>query len=210
MEKKYSAIKEEHVIQCYKRYAPFYDWLFGRILQPGRKAIVREVENLRPQEILEIGVGTGLMLPLYPGDIPVTGVDISLDMLKKAEEKICTQRQAQISLLEVNGECLPFSDNSFSCVVIPYTYSATPNPEKLIEEAKRVCQEDGTILIVNHFSGFKSIWNMLEKASKPLAKKLGFYSDFSYQKYVEDSGLDVINVYPVNLFGLSRVVIARA
>lgn len=130
---------KENVIQAYKRYAPIYDWLFGRILQPGRKAIAREVAFLRPDNILEIGVGTGLMLPMYPKEIPITGIDISPEMLRRAENRICPKRQANIHLLEVNGEKLPFPDSSFSCVVLPYTYSVTPDPEKMIAEVRRVC-----------------------------------------------------------------------
>ena len=201
-------VSEKEVIQCYKRYAPFYDWVFGKILQPGRISAIQEISHLNPENILEIGVGTGLMLPMYPSHIPVTGVDISREMLIKAEKKISPNRATTISLLEINGEELPFEDDSFSCIILPYTYSVTPNPERLIKEARRVCKkETGTIIILNHFSGIKSVWRIFETATKPLAKKIGFNSDFCYKKHIEDINWTVIKSYPVNILSLSRVVV---
>lgn len=200
---------QEHVIQCYKRYAPWYDKIFGRILQPGRKAIAVEIESIFPENILEIGVGTGLMLPMYPKKIPITGVDISLEMLEKAKEKVNSKRLNQISLLQVSGEELPFEDNSFSCIVLPYTYSVTPNPTQLIKEVRRVCKEGGKIIIVNHFSGEKSMWNIFEKISKPFVRKIGFNSDFSYHQYIESIDWHIERYYSINLFKLSKVVIIR-
>lgn len=202
-------LTEESVIQVYKRYAPLYDWLFGRILQQGRRAIAREIASLRPDNILEVGVGTGLMLPMYPVEIPVTGVDISPEMLKRAKDRICHKQQSRIDLLKVNGEHLPFPDNTFSCVVLPYTYSVTPDPEKLIKEVRRVCPKDGYIIIANHFSGFKSAWNILEQIVSPFTKKIGFNSDFSYAQYIEKIDWEIQKVYPVNLLKLSRLVVIR-
>ena len=70
-------VTKEDVMNCYRRYAPVYDNFFGRVLHHGRKAIIKEVKEIKPRNILEVGVGTGLMLPMYPDDIPVTGIDIS-------------------------------------------------------------------------------------------------------------------------------------
>lgn len=198
---------KEDVVKCYKWYAPFYDWLFGKVLQPGRDAIAQEIKNIHPENILEIGVGTGLMLPLYPEKIHITGVDISQAMLDQAAEKIQLDYAEYISLMKIDGENLPFADHQFSCVVIPYTYSVTPNPEKLIFEARRVCKKNGFIVIVNHFSGINSRWKFLEKLAAPLAKKIGFHSHFPYDKYIESVDWKVLKSYSVNIFNLSKVVI---
>lgn len=199
-------VTEEDVITCYKFYAPFYDWLFGKIFQPGREAIIEEVSFIRPRNVLEIGVGTGLTLPLYPSNFSVTAVDISSEMLKKAEEKAFRKN---IRLMKINGEDLPFDNDSFSCVVLPYIYSVTPEPDKLITEVRRVCEKDGFIVIVNHFSGLNKKLSLIEKIFSPFAKKIGFSSEFSYEKYIEALGLEVLKSYSVNLFDLSRVVVLR-
>lgn len=203
------SVQETDVIRCYKRYAPLYDLLFGRVFHQGRKAIIKELKEIAPDNVLEVGVGTGLMLPMYPKSVEVTGIDISADMLDKAKQKISPHCEASISLLQVNGESLPFNDDHFSCVTLPYTYSVTPNPEQLIREIRRVCKPDGHIIIANHFSGVKSPWALLEKMVSPFATKIGFQSDFSYQKYVEQVDWKITKSYSCNLLGLSRIVVIK-
>ncbi|GAB6975402.1 class I SAM-dependent methyltransferase [Prevotella falsenii] len=200
---------ESKVIKCYKRYAPLYDLLFGRVFQQGRRAIIKEMKGIGTKDVLEVGVGTGLMLPMYPQDVTVTGVDISKEMLDKAQEKVDSSRTAAVSLMQVNGEQLPFPDNHFTCITLPYTYSVTPDPIKLIKEVRRVCKKDGFIIIANHFSGVHSPWAMFEKIVSPFATKIGFQSEFSYQTYVENLNWNVVKSYSCNLFGLSRIVVVK-
>ena len=202
-------VTKEDVMNCYRRYAPVYDNFFGRVLHHGRKAIIKEVKEIKPRNILEVGVGTGLMLPMYPDDIPVTGIDISGEMLAKAQKRIIPGRPTEVSLLEANGEELPFDDNFFSCVILPYTYSVTPNPAKLAGEIRRVCQKGGTIIIANHFSDFMTAWKVLEKASGLFTRKIGFNSNFSYREHVEGIDWEIVKTYPVNLLKLSRLVVIR-
>ncbi len=95
---------------------------------------------------MEVVVGTGFMLPLYPENIHITGIDISTEMLYKAPKKIEPERKTKISLLKVNGENFPFDNKRFSCVTLPYTYSVTPNPEQLISEVRRVCKKMDLLL----------------------------------------------------------------
>src|SRR3954468_18502575 len=62
----YAPMQVETVKTAYRRYAGFYDALFGPVLQAGRKAVL-EALKLRPGDrVLEVGVGTGLSLPMYP------------------------------------------------------------------------------------------------------------------------------------------------
>lgn len=200
---------ESKIIKCYKRYAPLYDLLFGSVFQQGRRAIVKEMKAIDTKDVLEVGVGTRLMLPMYPQDVAVTGIDISKEMLDKAQEKVDRDCTATVSLMQVNGEQLPFPDNHFTCVTLPYTYSVTPDPFKLINEVRRVCKKDGFIIIANHFSGVRSPWAVFEKIVSPFATKIGFQSKFSYQTYVENLDWNVVKSYSCNLFGLSRIVVVR-
>ena len=70
--------------QAYRRYARFYDVCFGAVFQPGRRAIVERMNCGPGERILEVGVGTGLSLPLYPSNVSVVGIDVSRDMLDQA------------------------------------------------------------------------------------------------------------------------------
>lgn len=193
----------------YDTYASIYDKLFGLVLEPGRKALARELRHHPLENILEIGVGTGLLLPQYPPQVPVTGVDLSPGMLKKAREKVDPHRPAPVTLLVADGEVLPFEDNAFSCITLPYTYSVTPDPQAFMREVRRVCTPEGLIVILNHFSNAGPVWRVLESLAKPFTRKVGFDSDFSYQDHVEAYDWKIESVEKVNAMQLSRLIVIR-
>jgi phosphatidylethanolamine/phosphatidyl-N-methylethanolamine N-methyltransferase len=198
-------IELSDVVLAYRRYAPWYDTLYGAVLAPGRKALTARVRSLAPGRLLEVGVGTGLTLADYPAASQIVGVDVSSEMLGHAQQRVAALPGRHIELLEVNGESLPFEAESFDCVTLPYVLSVTPDPARLLQELHRVCRPGGTILVLNHFSGSRG-WALLERAVSPLAKRIGFRSDFDYQEHIVDRGLNVRSVQTVNLFGLSKLV----
>ena len=67
-----------------ERYARRYDLYFGALFEPGRRAVITRMCCRPGERILEVGVGTGLSLPLYPVHAQVTGIDISPEMLARA------------------------------------------------------------------------------------------------------------------------------
>lgn len=192
----------------YKRWAGVYDRVFGAVLQDGRNKLLRKVAKLQPKSIIEIGVGTGLLLPHYPPTARVVGVDVSEEMLTIARERIAKHNLTNTRVELSDGESLPFKDGEFECVVLPYVISVTPNPKALLHEAMRLCSSDGHIIIANHFSGSKT-WALLEKVAEPIAAKIGFHSTFSYDEHIGQSPLKVIEVEPANLLGLSKVVVGK-
>lgn len=198
----------DNVVDTYRFYAPLYDRLFGAALEPGRRALTDKVASLDPKTILEVGVGTGLTLARYPASSTVVGIDISHHMLEVARERAKALPGRNIQLMAMDAESMDFPDNSFDCVAIPYVLSVTPNPARLVAEIRRVCRKDGTILILNHFSGSR-VWWFLERAVRSLADKIGFRSDFCYDEQILTYDWEVISVNKVNLFGLSRLVAIR-
>jgi phosphatidylethanolamine/phosphatidyl-N-methylethanolamine N-methyltransferase len=198
----------EQVETSYRRYAPLYDLLFGASLGPGRHAMAQLVRRLAPEHILEVGVGTGLALPEYPADSRVTGIDVSREMLAVARRKVRTEDEARIVLRTMDAEEMEFEDATFDCVTLPYVLSVTPNPDRLVAEVRRVCSPGGHIIIVNHFSGQPS-WRALESLLRPLARWLGFRSEFSLDHHVLRHGWKVLSVEPTNLLALSKLIHIR-
>jgi phosphatidylethanolamine/phosphatidyl-N-methylethanolamine N-methyltransferase len=192
----------------YRRWASVYDRVFGAVLQDGRNKLLQQVAKLQPASILEIGVGTGLLLPHYPPRARVVGVDVSEDMLAIARDRIKKQNLTNSTVQLSDGAKLPFKDGEFECVVLPYVISVTPDPKALIDEGMRLCSPKGHVIIVNHFSGSRT-WALLEKVAEPIAAKIGFHSSFSYEKHIGQSTLKVVAVEPANLLGLSKVVTAK-
>jgi phosphatidylethanolamine/phosphatidyl-N-methylethanolamine N-methyltransferase len=201
-------LSTDSVVRTYRRYAPLYDKLFGAVLEPGRIKLAQAITKLAPKKILEVGVGTGLLLPKYPASSAVFGIDLSAEMLAIAQKRAEKLVGRQITLIKMDAETIDFPDNTFDCVALPYVLSVTPNPEKLVAEIRRICTKGGTIFILNHFSGSR-FWWFLERAVRTIADRVGFQSDFSYEAQILVHNWSVVSVSSVNLFGLSKLIEIR-
>lgn len=199
---------KQSVIRTYDRYAPIYDSLFGPIQRAGCVRMAESVAALEPGHILEVGIGTGLTLSMYPERAKVNGIDISPVMLRQAQQRAAGLPSRDIRLAIMDAEQLEFDDNTFDCVAVPYVLSVTPNPDKLVAEIRRVCRPDGHIFIVNHFSGGK-LWSLPERLLRSVADKIGFRSNFDYDHHILRHDWTVLSTTPVRLFGLYRLVIIR-
>ena len=196
--------------QAYRRYARFYDVCFGAVFQPGRRAIVDRMECSAGERILEVGVGTGLSLPLYPHNVSVVGIDISRDMLDQARVRLARDGlESAAALMVMDAENMAFEDNSFDKVVAMYVASVVPDPRRLVDEMRRVCKPGGQIFMVNHFHSRNPVLRSVERLLAPLSKQLGFRPDFSLDRFLGQTGLDAMNICPVNLFDFSTMVEAR-
>jgi phosphatidylethanolamine/phosphatidyl-N-methylethanolamine N-methyltransferase len=196
---------QQAVQRVYRKYAPLYDIVFGSLLQHGRRQLVRTLRALPGQRILEIGVGTGLLLPLYPRGVSIVGIDISEEMLAVARRRAERLGLDNVELYLMDAEQTTFPDGSFDHVVISYVYSVTPNPRGLIREARRACKPGGDIYLLNHFSG-NGIWKWGEALLRPFASRIGFRPDFPIETYVSNMNWNIVNIQPVNVLGLSRLV----
>lgn len=196
------------VARTYERLAPLYDLVFGRFLDAGRVATATAARAVGPRSLLEVGVGSGLTLSMYPADVQIVGIDLSEPMLARARRRAARLPDRDIRLLQMNAEQMDFADDSFDCVTIPYVLSVTPHVDRLVAEVRRVCKPGGTILVVNHFRG-RRFWRPFETIGRPIANRLRFDSDFSYEKHILAYDWEVLSSRPVNLLGLSTMVALR-
>jgi phosphatidylethanolamine/phosphatidyl-N-methylethanolamine N-methyltransferase len=188
--------------KTYKRYSYFYDLSFGSIFDPGRQKAIEKMTFSPGDHLLEVGVGTGLSLPLYPSDVFISGIDVSPEMLKKAHKKKAKERLNNVVSLEImDAENMTFSENSFDKVVAMYVATVVPNPLRLVDEMRRVCKPDGEIYIVNHFQHNHPFICGVEKIAYPLSKFLGFRTHLSLDSFIEDAKLDVLEQEEVNFGG---------
>lgn len=200
----------EAIIKAYRRYARLYDLYFGAVFQPGRRAVIHGMDCRPGEHILEVGVGTGLSLPLYPVDARVTGIDISDEMLERARTRVARNRlEGRVALHVMDAERMDFPDNSFDKVVAMYVVSVVPHPDRLVDEMRRVCKPDGDIFIVNHFHSPNPLVGKVETLLAPLSRLMGFHPDFCLETFVRQTDLHVVQKQAVNLFGYWNLLRAR-
>lgn len=189
---------------AYKRYSIVYDNVFGKLLEAGRTSATNIVNARAPAggQILEVGVGTGLSLTGYRPDLHVYGLDVSMDMLKRARKRVAKSCSgAPRHLLQMDAQQLAFRDGQFDFVVAMYVASVVPDLDALLGEVARVCRPAGEIIVVNHFRSTNRLLNRIEDAVAPLYRVIGFRTDLPMDSITADARFELKATHPTNLFG---------
>jgi phosphatidylethanolamine/phosphatidyl-N-methylethanolamine N-methyltransferase len=170
------------VAKAYARWAPIYDLVFGSVFERGRKAAIAAAERIGGH-ILEVGVGTGLSLPEYRWTNRLTGVDLSVAMLRKAKARVAEHRLTNVDGLAVmDAQRLGFRDGVFDVVVAQYVITAVPDPEATLNEFARVLKPGGEIILVNHLGAESGLRARFEQWFAPLARRLGWRPEFGWER----------------------------
>ncbi len=202
----------ELVEQAYDRWAPIYDLVFGGVFSKGRDAAIQATNKIGGR-VLEVGVGTGISLPLYAPNVRIFGTDISEAMLKKAEQRVAQSRLKNIEGLAVmDAENLEFPDNSFDVVMAQYVVTAVPNPEAALDEFARVVRPGGELIILTRVSADAGMRRFIEQKLQPVVTRLGFRTaEFAWSRYTkwlaEAKGIELVErrlIPPLDHFSLVR------
>src|SRR5246500_5710555 len=176
----------ESVEQAYDRWAPVYALVFGGVFSKARDAAIQATNKIGGR-VLEVGVGTGISLPLYAPQVRIFGTDISEAMLKKAKQRVAEFRLKNIEGLAVmDAEKLEFSDDSFDVVMAQYVVTAVPNPEAALDEFARVLRPGGELIILTRVSADAGMRRFIEQTLQPVVRRLGFRTAaFSWSRYAK-------------------------
>lgn len=122
--------------------------------------------------VLEVAVGTGLNLPLYPAGIRLTGIEWSPGMLELAQ-----QRRAELGveaeLREGDARSLQFPDGQFDTVVCTFSLCAIPDHEQAIAEMHRVLSPDGVLLLADHVVSTAWPVRVVQRAAEVVTVPMG-------------------------------------
>ncbi len=170
-----------HVEEAYARWAPIYDLVFAAVMRPGRKAVAAAANRHGAATILDVGVGTGLELPMFDRSLKLIGVDLSLPMLRRAQARVGAQSLRQVAgLLVMDAMHLGFADETFDAAVVPYVLTVVPDPAACLDEWLRVVKKGGEIILVNHIGAETGPMAFLEAWLGRHSASLGWRPEFPW------------------------------
>lgn len=130
-----------HVLPCLLHAA-----MQQEVLHPFRARVAGAAEG----RVLEIGIGSGLNLPLYGAAVrELVGIDPSAALLGRARRAAAGARMP-VELVEGSAEALAFEDASFDAVVTTWSLCTIPDAGRALAEARRVLRPGGSLLFVEH------------------------------------------------------------
>jgi phosphatidylethanolamine/phosphatidyl-N-methylethanolamine N-methyltransferase len=194
-----TAVENDFVEGVYDKLAKVYDLTFGPALHPGRLQAIQRMNIQAGERILEVGVGTGINLSLYPSACSITGIDFSSSMLEKARERTARKELQNIRLLQMDAADLKFAESSFDIVYAPYLISVVPDPVQVAREMRRVCRPGGRIIFLNHFLSPNPLLSRTERLISPFTIHIGFRADVDLPAFLAQADLHPVSIEKVNI-----------
>ena len=197
---------------AYARWAPIYDLTFAMVMRPGRKAAA--AASSRPGgRVLDVGVGTGLELPMMDRATRITGVDLSRPMLERAKARVRARDLDNVDgLLVMDAMHLAFADATFDAVVAPYVLTVVPDPVASLDEWARVLKSGGEIVLVNHVGAERGPIAAIEAFMGRRSETLGWDPQFPWSRIgdwiASRPGMRLAErraLAPLGLFTLTRI-----
>lgn len=188
----------------------FYDLVVSNTCAKHQRGAIQRMRIKPGQRVLDIGIGTGLSLDVYPSHCHVVGMDLSKGMLGKAQERVRRSGLDNVDLVCADAMFRNFAEGSFDYIVLSHIVSVVSDHVRLMRLAYRLGRPGCPIVIVNHFRSANKLMALLERMVSPLCKQMGWRSDLSLEKLVRDTGLQVDRRYMNGGVDLWETVFARA
>jgi ubiquinone/menaquinone biosynthesis C-methylase UbiE len=188
------ANETERVRGIYEEVADKYDRLIGlpeRLLfKGGRQWVCSRTRG----DVLEIALGTGRNLPHYPGEIRLTGIELSPAMVEVAHRR-ARELDIEVDLREGDAQSLPFPDDAFDTVVSTLSLCTIPDDRRAVSEAARVLRPGGRLLLLEHVRSPNPAVRVLQRLLEPLSVR--FQADHLLREplyHLQEAGLELENL----------------
>ena len=198
---------QDAVTARYDRIARFYD-LFDKpmdLLGVGRrrKRLLSHAEG----NTLEVGVGTGRNLGLYPDGVELTGIDVSANMMARARG-VAERLDRPVGLDVADVQDLPYEDASFDTVTATCVFCSVADPVAGLREVARVVRPEGQVLLLEHVRPRNAVLGWLADRIAPVvARLMGPEINRRTEDNVAAAGLDIVEV---GRWGVWREIHARS
>ena len=149
---------QDKVSSRYDFWTPFYDMIDNIPVISGpqkrwKKSAVRSLELYGDEKVLDIGTGTGEILPWiaeYLDNGLVIGTDISKGMIKRTKRKIKKRNlEDKVKVVYDDIQNSRFPDGHFDRIIATFTFTTVPDPRKTAEECKRLLKDEGKMIVLD-------------------------------------------------------------
>ena len=158
----------------------------NRDLLPYRRRVISAAAG----RVLEIGIGSGLNLHLYPEHVrEVVGLEPSPRLIAMARGAAPRSR-VPASFMEGSAEAIPVEDHSFDTVVTTWTLCSIPEVVVALREMRRVLKPNGQLLFVEHGRAPEEHIRKWQDRLTPTWKRIGggCHLNRPIQQLIESSG----------------------
>ncbi|MBC8487648.1 MAG: class I SAM-dependent methyltransferase [Bacteroidetes bacterium] len=186
--------QETYILRQFKRLALIYD--ITEFFMGNLRNMVAEKIDAKNTKVIDVACGTGSQsIAFAKKGFSVIGIDISPDMLKKAEKKI--KSEYKIKFIQGNVTKIPYKNSKFD--VSSISFGLHEMPKKLIlvvlKEMKRVTKKNGKIIIVDYHKPRNPIlaWISYRIFRFYESKYYGDFFNTNIKKYLSKVNLKIIS-----------------
>ncbi|MDE5883665.1 MAG: class I SAM-dependent methyltransferase [Oscillospiraceae bacterium] len=174
-------------------YAPIYKIAMRPDEKIYKLMYKRIPKVIKDRNVLEIATGPGLLAKKVAYSAKkMIATDYSEGMIEEAKKGSIPEN---LTFEVADATALPYDDNSFDVVIIANALHVMPEPEKALQEIRRVLKNKGVLIapnFVNHQMGFVSrVWSkILALAGVSFEHQ---WSTNEYKTFLENNGWKVVN-----------------
>lgn len=194
--------------RIYRLWAPVYDRLWEGLTLPMRERAAQVLELQSGERVLLVGVGTGADLPLLPPGVEAVGIDLSPEMLAKAQDRLPLPGR-EISLVKGDATQLQMHDGEFDAAILSLVLSVVPDPVSCLRETLRVIRPGGRVVIFDKFLFDGQRASVLRRLANIVTQWLGTDINRSFDAIIDGAPCIITHQETSLLGGMYRVILLR-
>jgi ubiquinone/menaquinone biosynthesis C-methylase UbiE len=170
---------------------------YGRLSRTMYNKVALKIKEFKNDSILDLGCGKGFLLEIIKDyKSKLFGADISPMMIKYAQERVGDYVELKVA----DSEYLPWEDSAFDIIVCILSFHHYPNPEKSLDEMKRVLKKNGHITIAELClpEPLRYLTNLYMRSKFNRTGDVKVYSKNEWLKMLTNIGFININIEKLN------------